>query len=471
LAPTAGDPDSPTYALTVCDPTGAPVVSADALTLRPLSAQALRAAGSGTRDGLFRVEWTPLPQEPAHPAGDSLAVIGGSATAPYGAAVAYDDLPALVRAVDAGAGVPPYVLLPVAEHPRAAVPDAVREVAEDFLTGLQVWLADDRFAASRLVVITRGATRGTNLAHAPVWGLVRSAQTENPDRLVLIDTEEDADLTALPAALATGEPQLALRDGTLLAPRWARATTDGTAPEWGDGTVLITGATGALGTVLAEHLVREHGVRHLLLVSRRGPDAPGAEELRSRLTGLGATVTLTACDTTDRDRLARLLDGIPADHPLTAVVHTAGTLDDGLLTDLTPDRLHSVLRPKTDAAWHLHDLTRDHPLTAFVLYSSVAGLLGTAGQANYAAGNTFLDALAAHRGAQGLPAVSLAWGLWAESSELSGHLSEADVRRLARSGLRPLATDDALDLFDAALGSGESVLAVTRLDTAALRAS
>ncbi|MEU3513667.1 beta-ketoacyl reductase, partial [Streptomyces longwoodensis] len=158
-------------------------------------------------------------------------------------------------------------------------------------------------------------------------------------------------------------------------------------------------------------------------------------------------------------------------HPLTAVIHTAGTLDDGLLTDLTPHRLHTVLRPKTDAAWHLHDLTRHHPLTAFVLYSSVAGLLGTPGQANYAAGNTFLDALAAHRRAQGLPAHSLAWGLWEESSELSGHLSEADVRRLARSGLRPLATDDALELFDAALGSGEDVLAVTRLDTTALRAS
>ncbi|MEU6593160.1 SDR family NAD(P)-dependent oxidoreductase, partial [Streptomyces sp. NPDC046881] len=320
LAPAAGDPDSPTYALTVCDPTGAPVVSVDALTLRPLSAEALRAADGGGRDGLFRVEWTPLPQEPAQPAAGSLAVLGRSGTAAYGATVAYDGLPALVRAVDAGAEVPPYVLLPVGEHPEAEVPDAVREVTEGVLGDLQAWLADERFAASRLVVVTRGATGGTNLVHAPVWGLVRSAQTENPDRLVLVDAEQDGDLTALPGALATGEPQLALREGTLLVPRWARAAADATAPEWGDGTVLITGATGALGTVLAEHLVREHGVRHLLLASRRGPDAPGARDLHTRLTGLGATVTLTACDTTDRDQLARLLDTVPADHPLTAVV-------------------------------------------------------------------------------------------------------------------------------------------------------
>ncbi|MFI1000543.1 type I polyketide synthase [Streptomyces galbus] len=471
LAPAAGDPDSPTYALTVCDPTGAPVLSADALTLRPLSAQALRAADAGTRDGLFRVEWTPLAQNAAPPAADSLAVLGGPGAASYGASVVYGDLAALVRAVDAGAGVPPYVVLPVADHPRAEVPDAVREVTRGVLDDVRAWLADERFAASRLVVVTRGATDGTNLAHAPVWGLVRSAQTENPGRLVLVDAEEDGDLTALPGALASGEPQLALRGGASLVPRWARAAGDATAHEWGEGTVLITGATGALGSVLAEHLVRVHGVRHLLLVSRRGPDAPGAHDLHTRLTALGATTTLTACDTTDRDQLTHLLTTIDPHHPLTAVIHTAGTLDDGLLTDLTPDRLHTVLRPKTDAAWHLHDLTRHHPLTAFVLYSSVAGLLGTAGQANYAAGNTFLDALAAHRRAQGLPAHSLAWGLWEESSELSGHLSEADVRRLARSGLRPLATGDALELFDAALGSGEDVLAVTRLDTAALRAS
>ncbi|MGJ3561168.1 KR domain-containing protein [Streptomyces sp. INA 01156] len=178
-------------------------------------------------------------------------------------------------------------------------------------------------------------------------------------------------------------------------------------------------------------------------------------------------MTLAACDVADRAALAELLDAVGE---LSGVVHTAGVLDDATVEGLTADRLQVVLRPKVDAAWHLHELTRGMGLGAFVLYSSVSGLLGMAGQANYAAANTFLDALAAHRRAAGLPATSLAWGLWAETSAITGHLADADLRRLARSGLLPLATDDAMDLFDAAPATGESVLAVTRLDTRAIRA-
>ncbi|WP_143671574.1 type I polyketide synthase, partial [Streptomyces sp. wa1071] len=219
------------------------------------------------------------------------------------------------------------------------------------------------------------------------------------------------------------------------------------------------------------HLVAEHGARHLLLLSRRGQAAPGASELRDELTTLGAAdVDIVACDAADRDALAAVLSAIPSDRPLTAVVHTAGVLDDGLVGSLTAERLAAVMRPKVDAAWNLHELTREQNLTAFVLYSSLAGLVGTAGQANYAAGNTFLDALAQHRHAQGLPATSLAWGLWEQTSDITDGLADVDLKRMARAGIRPLTSTHAMDLFDAAHTTGDALLAATGIDTAALRA-
>ncbi|MGV9856757.1 SDR family NAD(P)-dependent oxidoreductase, partial [Streptomyces sp. NPDC003442] len=236
-----------------------------------------------------------------------------------------------------------------------------------------------------------------------------------------------------------------------------------------EGTVLITGGTGTLGTATARHLVAHHGVRRLLLISRRGLDAPGATELAAELTELGAHVSIVACDAADRAALAKLLETVPDRHPLTAVVHAAGLLRDATVEALTPDQLDEVLRAKADAAWNLHELTRDAGLSAFVLFSAAAGLLGAAGQGNYAAANAFLDALAVHRHAQGLPATSLAWGYWAQATGMTGGMTDTDRARLARAGMVGLETEQGLALLDIALDSGLPTLAPIRLDLATMR--
>ncbi|MEU3688270.1 type I polyketide synthase [Streptomyces narbonensis] len=441
LALTSPDPDSLVASLTLADGLGGPVGSVDALVLRPLSREALRAAGS-SRDGLFRVEWRPVPVTTGEAAdrADTVSLVLDPGTA-------------------AGSGL--------AEAARGAVADV--------LTKVQEFLADESSAASRLVVVTQGAVgvEGggvSDLVHAGVWGLVRSVQAEHPGRVVLADVEAEADVALV---LASGEDQAAARGGRVLVPRLVRADV---APaeepvDWGRGTVLITGATGTLGSLAARHVVTRHGARRLVLVSRRGADAPGAAELAEELAAKGAEVVFAAVDVADRAALAEVIAAVPAGSPLSAVVHTAGVSDDATVEALTQERLDAVLRPKVDAVWNLHELTKGLSLDAFVVYSSLAGLLGTAGQANYAAGNTFLDALMEHRRASGLAGVSLAWGLWAESSALSGHLGEADLKRLARSGLLALESKDAMELFDAATSAGaaDAVYAVTRMDTAALR--
>ncbi|MEU7538901.1 SDR family NAD(P)-dependent oxidoreductase [Streptomyces narbonensis] len=430
-----------TVSLTLADGLGGPVGSVGALVLRPLSREALRAAGS-SRDGLFRVEWRPVPVSAGQRPPDDAVTVRLTPGAADGSGLA----------------------------------DAARGAVADVLARVQEFLADESSAGSRLVVVTRGAVgvegEGVaDLAHAGVWGLVRSVQAEHPGRVVLVDVEDEAGVAV---ALASGEDQAAVRGGRVLVPRLVRADVAPAEPsvDWGRGTVLVTGATGALGSVAARHLVQERGARRLLLVSRRGAEAPGAAELAEELTAEGAEVVFAAVDVTDRAAMAGVVAAIPAESPLSAVVHTAGVSDDATVETLTAERLDAVLRPKIDAVWNLHELTKDLALDAFVVYSSLAGLLGTAGQANYAAGNTFLDALMEQRRASGLAGVSLAWGLWAESSALSGHLGEADLKRLARSGLLALGSKDAMELFDAAtaVGAAGAVYAVTRMDTAALRA-
>ncbi|WP_033334159.1 SDR family NAD(P)-dependent oxidoreductase, partial [Streptomyces novaecaesareae] len=802
LSPAGAD----AVALAVADGSGAPVARVASLASRPVEREQLRATDDGANP-LLGVDWTELPPSSCSTAGRWVLLGTDHIGLPDDLRLGtHPDLAALTETVAAGATVPDAVLVTCAgpagpESPDA--PAAAREAAMRILTILQEWLASDHFATSRLVVLTRGAVAAadgeglSDLAHATVWGLLRSAQTEHPGRFVLLDLDgqhPDGLLLTLAAALATGEPQLALRQGVLLAPRLVRATagrlleppadtpdwrldttakgtlenlalvphpaasaplgpgqvrlavraagmnfrdvllglgmvdqdvmggeaagvvletgpevtafapgdrvmgmvpgsfgpvavvdqrllvplpaqwtftegasvpiafltayyglvdlaglgagesvlihsatggvgmaaiqlarhlgaevfttaspakwdtlralgipeeriassrsldfeqrvraaapgrgvdvvlnslanefvdaslrlladggrfvemgkTDirdaagvtaahpGTSYLWFDlieagydrigrmmaelvplfergvlrpipartwdvrraldafrfmgqarhvgkvvltmpaapdpnGTVLITGGTGVLGALVARRLVTEHGVRHLLLLGRRGPQAPGATELTTELTALGARVTITACDTADREDLARALAAVPAEHPLTAVVHAAGVLDDAVIASLTPAQVETVLRPKVDAAWHLHELTRDADLGAFVLFSSSAAVLGGPGQGNYAAANAFLDALARRRRAEGLPGLSIAWGLWERASGMTGHLDATDLARLRRSGVSPLSDTDGLAMFSAALRSDRDQLVAMKLDVAAAR--
>ncbi|WP_378730009.1 SDR family NAD(P)-dependent oxidoreductase [Nocardia brasiliensis] len=234
------------------------------------------------------------------------------------------------------------------------------------------------------------------------------------------------------------------------------------------GTVLITGGTGGLGAVLARHLVEVRGVRHLVLASRRGPNAAGVAELVTELGAAGAKVDVVACDVADPDAVAALLAAIAPDHPLTAVIHAAGVLADGLFDSMTETALATVFRPKVDAAWHLHEATKDLDLAEFVLCSSMAGVLGAPGQANYAAANTFLDALAQSRRVAGLPATSVAWGAWQGIGGMTGQLTEQDWARLRREGFVALDAAVGMALFDAALVSGQACPVAARIDKSVL---
>ncbi|MGW7820223.1 SDR family NAD(P)-dependent oxidoreductase [Streptomyces puniciscabiei] len=795
--------------ITAADETGAPVLAIERLVTRPVSAEQLTVPARPVDRSLFQLDWVPLPT-PATRIGGDWAVLGAD---PFGLADSLSaaglparclpDMAALLATTAGGAPAPHVALLPCATEAGAEPAGSVLELTSRVLSEVQAWLADDASADTRLVVVTRRALPVTDpgdvrdLAASPVWGLIRSAQAENPGRIVLADLDEGDCAVALAHALAGGEPQLAIRQGALLVPRLGAAAlprgrltqplggrwrlepdpagvldamsvvacpetgaplaagqvrvrvraagiafhdllvalglppddglfvggegagvvaavgdgvtglkpgdralglmprsfatetvTDhrwlvpipeewsfeqaasvpsafltayfalndvaglragqrvlihsaaggvGTAavrlarhlgaevfataspgkhdalramglddahiassrdaafadhvlaatggagvdvvvnslagdlidaslrllPEGGcfvelgksdrrdpdrvaaacpgvryrpldlvpdttpeslqemlaevvrllregaveqlpvrtwdvldapeafrfmsqakqvgklvltippvpdpEGTVLITGGTGTLGALVAKHLAGPWGMRHILLASRRGASAPGAEELCAQLAALGAEARVAACDIADREALAGLLAGIPAEHRLTAVVHTAGVLDDTVFTSLTGERLAPVLRPKVDAAVHLDELTAGLDLGMFAMYSSGAGLLGNAGQANYGAANVFLDTLAAVRRSHGQVASSLAWGLWADESALTDRMNELDRGRLARGGAQAMSAADGLALFDLGVRSGLPLVVTAHIDRAALR--
>jgi NAD(P)-dependent dehydrogenase (short-subunit alcohol dehydrogenase family)/acyl carrier protein len=490
--------------LIATDEAGQLAVSIGSLLTRTISPEQLSAAQNrGRHDSLFDIQWAPVLEAPVVSgptgAGEEWAVLGekdsnvsralADGGLPFGV---FEDLVSLKGALDRGFPLPRKVLLDMRgtlmkDGPEAVeddLPSRVEGVVCGVLRMLQEWLADDRFVESQMVVVT-GRTHTMvgdsddveGLIETSVWGLLRSAQSENPGSFALVDVgglEFSGGL--LGAAVCSGESQLSIRGGGLLAPRLVRV---------GDGlvvgddflgglgsecSVLVTGGTGVLGGLVARHLVVEHGVRSLVLASRRGLDGVGAVELVRELEGLGARVLVVACDVSDRDALVGLLGMVPAEFPLGGVVHAAGVLDDGVIGSLTGERVGDVFAPKVDAAWYLHELTEGMDLSMFVLFSSAAATMGSPGQGNYAAANSFLDGLAAYRRVRGLVGTSIAWGYWEQASGMTGALSESDLARMSRQGVLPMSVEEGLELFDMACGGDRALSVAMRLDIAAVRA-
>ncbi|MFF3445110.1 SDR family NAD(P)-dependent oxidoreductase, partial [Streptosporangium sp. NPDC002721] len=518
-----------TITLVAADAGGGVVASVRSLALRPSNdpRPAARAGGGP----LLRLDWPLAPESgngdrPAR----RWSVLGSDGWGLVPALRAAGQVADLVREPDPAADV---TLVEIPTPAGDDVPAAVRSVTSEVLARLREIGSDERADTPVIFVTRGAVTTDADadaaavpdLVAAAVWGLVRSAQVESPGRFVLLDLDAGpvtgetlvaAFDSAFDPAFGPTEPQVAIRDGLPRVPRLVAATDDraaspapGTflgagepAPDalggagdsvpdalggagdgaaspvsepvsdpfrGADGTVLVTGGLSGLGALVARHLVAEHGVRHLTLVGRRGPDTEGAAELTSELAAQGAEITAVACDVSDRDALAELIAGISPEHPLTGVVHAAGVLDDGLIGALTPERIDTVLRPKVDGAWHLHELTRDLDLTAFVVFSSVFGTLGNGGQASYTAANAFLDALVRQRAALGLAALSIGWGPWRQDTGMTAALTGTDMRRMSRAGLRTLSGEQGLAFLDAALAVPEPVVVAARLDRAALR--
>ncbi|GAA2515935.1 hypothetical protein GCM10010434_073420 [Winogradskya humida] len=478
--------------LTAADASGAVVVSVGSLVHRPVSVEQLQPAG-GLIDSLFVQDWVPV-AEVMVPAGD-WALLGadrfglGDGLAAAGVpARAYADLAELVAATEAGDIDPRVVVVSPGSAPvdGADLPGAVRDATGEALAMAQEWLQERTLDLARLVVVTCGAVDSvageavTDLAAAAVRGLLRSAQAENPDRLVLADLpvgDPGAHVGVLPSVVGSGEPELVIRGRAAYGRRLVRPSGPVTEIEWPEGpdttvaarSVLVTGGTGTLGGLVARHLVATGRAGGAVLLSRSGPGAADIAVLAEELAELGAWVQIIACDAGDRDALAAVLDRVPADCPLGSVIHSAGVVDDGVIPALTPDRLAAVLRPKADAAWNLHELTADAGLERFVMFSSAAATFGAPGQGSYVSANSFLDALAGYRRAAGLAGMSLQLGPWAHEAGIGRDLDERLLSRIGQSFM-PLDAEAGLIVMDVALARDEAVLMPARLDVAGLRA-
>ncbi|MCP2341499.1 malonyl CoA-acyl carrier protein transacylase [Actinomadura rupiterrae] len=462
--------------VTVVDPSGQPVLTAESLLTRQVDPARLKQATSRT-DSLYRLTWSDIDSLPTSAAstddGESREDVLVVPVDQDGPSIELpDQVPStVVLCCRTAAG---------SDDPQD-VPGHLDGLVSGVLSAVQRWLARSDEDA-RLIVVTSGAVgreqdEVRDLAGAAVWGLVRSAQSENPGRISLVDVPDwDTPIPAVLAAASLDEPQCALRDGHVWAPRLRRLTGPAHEAKGGasvsTGSLIITGGTGGLGVLVARHAVERWGVRDVVLVSRRGPEAEGIEDVLAELRNLGAQACAVTCDVSDRAAVHDLIAGIRASGGRVAgIVHAAGVLDDGVVTGLTPERVRRVLEAKAQAAWNLHMETLEDEPGLFVMFSSIAGVLGSAGQASYAAANTFLDALAWHRRTQGLPAASLAWGLWASASGMTSHLDTTDQARLQRGGLLPLTTDQSLELLDAALASDHPAPVPARFDAASMQSA
>ncbi|MFF0039147.1 SDR family NAD(P)-dependent oxidoreductase [Streptomyces mirabilis] len=490
---TGGSGTDLTLDVTLWDTDGFPAGRLEGVRLRAADPADLKGASENARH-LYEVVWTAVPEQPAEAPGTEWAVVGDPsdpevAGALRGLAAAGTH----VRSGTGGADVSGTggVDVLVRFWPRPATDAepaaAAQELAAAALAELRALIAlPQDEAPARTVWVTRGAVGAVDedtvpgLAQSVLWGLARSARAEHPELgLTLLDLDDFDPADVLPTVVThTEEPELAFRAGTLLAPRLVRARNrDATGTPVvldlvgrptlvpTDGTVLITGGLGAVGRHLAR-LLAEHGVPRLLLTSRRGPDDPRAPEVAAELTALGVEVEVAACDIGDAAAVADLLGRTGEESPLRGVVHCAGVLADGVVAELTPERLAQVLRPKVDGAAHLHRLTADARLDLFLLVSSAAGVVGNAGQGNYAAANVYLDQLAHHRRALGLPGVSLSFGAWAGEGLAAAH---ADLDRMARLGHRALTPDQGRELVELALRQGAPHLVAWALDLPRLR--
>ncbi|MEN1883487.1 SDR family NAD(P)-dependent oxidoreductase [Streptomyces mirabilis] len=491
---TGGSGTDLTLDVALWDTDGFPAGRLEGVRLRAADPADLNGASENARH-LYEVVWTAVPEQPDAAAGTEWAVVGAPSDPEVAGALRglAEAGRTHVRSGTGGAdvsgagGVDVFVRF----WPRPATDvepsAAAQELAASALAELRALIALPQDAApARTVWVTRGAVAAVDedtvpgLAQSVLWGLARSARAEHPElglTLLDLDDSDPADVL-LTAATRPEEPELASRAGTLLAPRLVRArdrdaTGTPVVPDPvgrpalvpTDGTVLITGGLGAVGRHIAR-LLAEHGVPRLLLTSRQGPDDPRAAEVAAELTALGVEVEVAACDIADAAAVAGLLGRIGEESPLRGVVHCAGVLADGVVAELTPERLAQVLRPKVDGAAHLHRLTADARLDLFLLVSSAAGVVGNAGQGNYAAANVFLDQLAHHRRALGRPGVSLSFGAWAGEGLAAAH---ADLNRMARLGHRALTPDQGRELVELALRQGAPHLVAWALDLPRLR--